>query len=378
MHVGVNGLFLQRIATGTGQYTRQLLRLLPALHPGATFTVVGGRVWPPDSHSRWRSAGFGPSMDGRYHDVAKLWWEQFGFPAQARRSGATLLHSPYWASPLVPGLPSVVTIHDVIHALLPDYRGNAKVRAYTRLVSASARRASAIVVDSECSRRDAVRVVGVDPTRVHVVYLAADERYRPMPDHVAATSVERRWGIAQPYFLYIGATDRRKDVPTLLRAWRRIVGTLPDHVLVIGGFTPPHRGSLYPDLGALMRDLGIEAHVRLIGPVGDDEKHALLAGCRAFVFPSIYEGFGLPPLEGMATGAAVVAARASSIPEVVCDAGLMFAPGDDAELAEHLGTLATEPGARAHVREACLAQAQRFSWRRTAEQTLAVYEEVKG
>lgn len=376
MHVAINGYFLQRPMTGSGQYTIGLLRESAALRPGDRFTVFGGRERRlPFAAPGVRVVACGPPVDGRLHNLRKVAWELVGFPARAAVATSDLLHTPYWAPPLAASRPVVVTIHDVIPALWREYRGGRLGAAYTRLVSATARGAAAILVDSECSRQDAVRLLGVRADRVHTVYLAAGERFHPVED-ARATAVANRLGIDGPYFLYLGATDKRKDVPTLLRAWQQAGPRLPGRSLVIGGFIPPHASALYPDLPELVAELGIADRVTFLGPVAADDQVALLSGCVGFVFPSRYEGFGLPPLEAMACGAPVVAAGASSLPEVVGDAGLLFPPGDAAALAHHLIRLGEDDDLRARLGAAARERAATFTWRRTAEQTLGVYDRV--
>ncbi|HEV7217070.1 MAG TPA: glycosyltransferase, partial [Chloroflexota bacterium] len=166
MRLAVNAFFLNQPHTGSGQYFRQLIDALPAVDPELEVLLLLGR----------RASG--PARRGE--NVYKLLWEQVGVPVCAARRGADLLHVPYWAPPVVTPVPVVATIHDVIPAILPEYRGSPLVAAYTRLVGLAARRARRVIVDSECSKRDLVRVVGVAAERVDVAPLAADTLFRPL------------------------------------------------------------------------------------------------------------------------------------------------------------------------------------------------------
>jgi glycosyltransferase involved in cell wall biosynthesis len=357
MHVAVNALFLQQPHTGSGQYTRHLLDALHVVDPALRLTSLDGPLMPRAGQ--------------RGEDLAKLVWEQGVVAMRAARIRADLLHVPYWAPPLFSPIPVVATIHDVIPALLPEYRGGRLVAAYTRLVGIAARRARRLIVDSECSKRDLARVVGVPADRVDVAPLAADSRFRPIDQPVAAAYCRDRWGLGRPFFLYVGGNDVRKNVPALLHAWSAASRQLSGHELVIAG-TMRQEPPFFPDVQGLAAELGLK-RIRLLGAVSDVEKHQLLGSCMAFVWPSRYEGFGLPPLEAMQSGAPVISSDRSAMPEVVGEAGILISPDDVEAIAEAIVLLASDEGLRERLRAAGLVQAAQFSWQRTAELTMASY-----
>jgi len=303
--------------------------------------------------------------------VTKLLWEQAAVPLLTAARGAELLHVPYWAPPALTRVPVVATIHDVIPALLPEYRGSRLVAAYTRLVSFTARRARRLIVDSECSKRDLVRVVGVAPERVDVIPLAANPLFRPLDAGAAAAACRQRWNLERSFLLYVGGNDVRKNLPTLLRAWSIAAARLSDHELVIAGAMrnePP----FFPDIRGLAAQLALP-RLRFLGSVLDAEKHLLFAACTAFVWPSRYEGFGLPPLEAMQAGAPVISSDSSSMPEVVGQAGLLVPPDDVGALTAALVNVASDLQLQTQLRAKGLARAAAFTWRRTAELTLESY-----
>lgn len=357
MKVILNGWFAGQ-HVGSGQYTDQLLAAFRALAPadgptGDHLTLVQ------------------PSGRGA---LAKLWFEQVTFPRHS--AGADIAHVPYWAPPLRPIVPTVVTVHDLIPLLLPDYRRDIRVRAYTTLVARATPYAAAVLADSEHTAADIRSHLDVDPARVHVVPLGV-----AMPEDRAgldarAADLRTRRRLPARFGLYLGGFDARKNLLTLLRAWRDVyAGTRTP--LVIAGRLPAAGDDLFRHPSELARQAGLaeEAYI-LLGPVGEGEKWALYRAAAVFAFPSRYEGFGLPPLEAMAVGTPVVAADASSLPEVVGDAGLLVAPEDVAGWASAIRGIVGDSGKAAALAEAGRSRAAGFTWQRTAAMTREVYSTV--
>jgi len=336
MRVSLNGYFLNNPHTGSGQYTLQLIEHISDLAVAKPQSLLS--------------------------NPAKLRWEQLQWPAVARKAGATLLHSPYFALPLTRSLPAVVTIHDLIPMLLPAYRGSPLVRAYTWLQARACRSAEAILVDSECSKRDVLRLLRVPEDRVHVVYLGVDPRFTP--DHAGPSPLDK------PYVFYLGGLDVRKNVPALIRGFAQIAPEYPELVLAIAG-QPHHPSPMFPDLRAVAAPLG--DRVRFLGHVSDDDKLALYRHAELFAFPSLYEGFGLDPLEALARGCPVVCSNASSLPEIVGAAALLFDPNDEPALAAAMRQALADPEP---LRAKGPPQAAKFTWAKTAEQTALIYRQV--
>lgn len=380
MRIAINGYFLDQETTGSGQYVRHLLQALLAEDDAHHYEVMApeGTTVAAQAQPRLRVSYLAKRWGNE--NLAKAWFEQATFPRACRQAGATLAHVPYFASPLWPTTPTVVTVHDLIPLLLPAYRGDLRVRAYMRLVALAARRADAILTDSLAAKRDIVRLLRVPEGRVRVTYLAAEARYRPEPDPAAAVEVRARYGLPERYVLYLGGYDQRRNVGTLLRAFAELVRRLelPDEspCLALAGGLPSVDNDFTPDPRRLLRELGLEARVRCIGRVREEDKPALYRAADLFVFPSSYEGFGLPPLEAMACGTPVVAAEATSLPEIVGSGGVLVRTTDVGAWAEAMLSLWRDETRRRALAAAALEQAARFSWRRTAHQTLQVYHEV--
>jgi glycosyltransferase involved in cell wall biosynthesis len=280
---------------------------------------------------------------------------------------------PYFAPPVRSRVPVVTTVGDIIPLLLPEYRGRAHVRAYMGLVRRAVRGSAQILTFSARSRDDIVAHLRLPRERVTPVLLAAGDQYSPGDQAAARAEVARRYGLHEPFIYYVGGLDARKNVATLLRAFALLRSRGLPVTLAIAGRALGGDRALFPDLDALCADLELGPTVRRID-VPLEDGPLLYRACTVFAFPSRYEGFGLPPLEAMACGAPVVVSDASSLPEVVGPAALRVPPDDVVGWAAALGRLLGDPGLRAELRAQGLAQAARFSYRRVAEETLAVLE----
>ncbi|MBC8248346.1 MAG: glycosyltransferase family 4 protein, partial [Anaerolineales bacterium] len=253
-------------------------------------------------------------------------------------------------------------------------------------VAAAARKAEAIITVSQASKRDIVRYLRIPPDRIHVTYEAAGEAFQPVEDEACPepsrraqlAGIRQKYDLPKRYLLYLGGFDQRKNIPTLLRAFALLVNKQQQARLVIAGRLPGRDNPLFPDPCRLVRELEVEEKVIFTGWVAEEDKPALLSGATAFVFPSLYEGFGLPPLEAMACGAPVIASNRSSLPEVVGEGGILVGPTDAEALAEAMEVLLMDDILRVELRTRALAQAARFSWRQTALETLVVYRKVVG
>ncbi|MBE9508937.1 MAG: glycosyltransferase, partial [Chloroflexi bacterium] len=224
MRIAINAWFWNSPTAGSGQYTRRLVEHLVALEPGLEILLVAPKGWrchvsrftPPVSRDTQPET---LNLKLETGSLRKTCFEQIAFPRACRRLGADVAHVPYWAPPLRSSVPTVVTIHDLIPLLLPEYQGGPLVRFYTALVSRAALRAALVLTDSEASKRDIVAHLGLPGERVRTVYLAASERYTPMS--LSSLPGGSRRGVPERYVLYLGGFDVRKNVATVLKAYRR-------------------------------------------------------------------------------------------------------------------------------------------------------------
>jgi glycosyltransferase involved in cell wall biosynthesis len=295
--------------------------------------------------------------------------------AELRRRPVDLLHVQYTAPPFAP-CPVVATIHDLSFEHLPEtFRRRSRVQLRLT-VRRTARAAAHVIAPSEYTRQDLVKSYGLDPSRVSVVPLAAAPHFRPVEDAAAVARARARYRIGGEYVLAVGSIQPRKNLARLVRAYadlRRERGrsNLPQLVLV------GRQAWLYGETLRAVEESGARDSIILTGYVSEGDLPALYTGALCFVYPSFFEGFGLPPLEAMRCGAPVLAGDLTSLPEVVGDAGLLVNPLDTCALARALARLIDDAGLRADLRERGLNRARSFDWRNTARMTLQVYRKVK-
>ena len=378
MKIGVNAQFFQFPASGSGQYLSHLLSALADIDSTNTYMLFGSQpieqtirpVFP--YHVRPV-----PPLAARNENIEKVVWEQWTGPAAARRSHVDLLHVPYFAPPLFPQTPTVVTIHDVIPLRLPAYQPNRKIKTYMQLIAQAAQRTTMIITVSQHAKQDIIDRLHIPPSRIRVIYEAAGDEYQPIQDPQRQAEVRNRYGLGERYVFYLGGLDVRKNVPQLIRAFAQLYHQLddPDLRLLIAGNPDKQKGPLFPDPRPIAQELGVSNQITYRF-VEEEDKPVLYSGASVFVFPSLYEGFGLTPLEAMSCGTPVVCSNRTSLPEVVGDAALSVDPEDTRALVEAMYSVLTNPALETELRDRSLRQASQFNWRKTARETLAVYEEV--
>lgn len=379
MHVAINAYFWDQVHTGSGQYTRQLVYYLNRLVSDLDITLIY-----PQTPGRQPLAQVPPSVrvhpvPGRAGHLGKVLFEQIGFPRACREVGATVIHVPYWGAPLQAPAPLVVTVHDLTTMLVPEYRRPLRARLYNALVAASARGADQIITDSFASRDDIVTHLQIPEEKVTAVHLAVGPEYQPADNSLVDMAVLKKYDLPDFYILYLGGYELHKNVTTLLLAWSYVGQALgEDYPLVLAGRKPTQASAVYPDYDAYIQKLRIEPYVRWIGFVEEADKPVLYRNAETFVFPSKHEGFGLPVLEALASGTPVVTTDASSLPEVVGDAGFAVDPDDARGMAGAIISTVIQENLAADLRSKAGEQAARFSWEQTATQTALVYDRVAG
>jgi glycosyltransferase involved in cell wall biosynthesis len=384
MRIGINALFLQKPATGMGQHLLHLLQGLDSLDDkDQQYMLLAPRfrraytVRAPQLSDRFREVEVVSALARLGENVEQVWWEQVGIVLAGMREKIDLLHCPYWSSPLWSPWPTVVTVHDVIQFVLPEYAWRKISRVYFGLVSAGARRAQAVITVSECSKQDIMKIIGLGPERIHVIGNAVDASLYPVRDAWLLANVRERYGIAPRFVLYFGGFDMRKNVPRLIEAYARLPEALRrEYQLVIAGRYQHLGHPLYPDPRQTVRRLGLEGNVIFTGQIREQDKAPLYSAATVFAFPSLYEGFGMPVLEAMACGTPVVTSNVSALPEVAGDAGLLVNPYAPEAIGEALAELLESAARREDLSRRGLERARRFTWPQVAEQTVRVYKQI--
>nr|HET6902798.1 glycosyltransferase family 1 protein [Ktedonobacteraceae bacterium] len=381
MKIGINAFCFRLPATGLGQYLLHLANTLMEIDQCNEYVMFGpGSATPEDfRHPEIHSVYAAPSWTRNNANIEKVTWEQWTGPAAAQKAGVDIFHYPYFAAPLLPRTPTISTIGDLIHFRLPQYLEGPIKKTYMRMNMQAAYKAALLITFSKHARQDIVDLMHIPPERVRVIYLAAGDEYHPVLDPSKQTEVRARYGVGEHYIFYLGGFDQRKNVLQLVRAFAQLCYRIanPNLQLFIAGDLGKQNGlpSLFPDPRSLAAELGVSDRI-IYRFVEEKDKPALYSGAEAFVYPSSYEGFGLPPLEAMSCGAPVICSNRTSLPEVVGDAAITLNPDDTGAMVDAMYGVLTNQTLRADLSERSLQRAAQFNWRKTAIETIAVYEEV--
>jgi len=368
---------------GTGKIAEMLLRNLPDVAPGHEFHVLLDRSKPVEPFlfgSRYRRVVHAvPALFSLGDAIADT---HLYLPFTLNGVRADVFH--FFAHVDVPAVHvhpnTVVTVLDLIPLALPDlYRPERNVFyiAYQRLLKRTVRRARAVMTISEHSKKDILKWFGIPDENVHSVPLGVDSIFRKTEDPLRLGYIREKYGIRRPFVFYVGGIDPRKNVPRLVRAYgefARQTGGRYDFVIA-GGI---RNEAEFPDLETCIRENGLGDRIRLTGYVPLEDLPLLYSSAEMFVFPSLYEGFGLPVLEAMACGTPVVSSDASCMPEVVGDAGLLVDPLRVNGLAEAMVALVRHPDLKKRLVERGIRRAKQFTWKKAAEKTFDVYRKTAG
>ncbi len=380
MKVAINAWFWDRPSVGSGQYLKYVLPALLAVDNSLEIVLISPKPFHPAPdptvpNLTWQVAQTPWPNQGS--NMAKVWFEQVTFPRVCKKLAVDLAHVPYFGSALAPGVPTVVTIHDLIPMVLPEYRGDWRVRLYTSLVAAAAPQANIILADSQASKQDILARLNVPDEQVRVVYLAPAPHFGPPQSWAELEAIKEKYNLPAEFVLYLGGYDVRKNVSALLHAFTWVSNTLKDAFpLVLAGRLPDEDTPFFPNPLRIAHKLGIEKYIVTPGWIDEEDRPLLYAAASVFVYPSRYEGFGLPVLEAMACGTPVVTTNAASIPELAGNAAFQLDPTDTKHMAAPILRLCTEEDSRDDLVERGFDQVEKFSWQKTAEKTVQAYRDA--
>ena len=363
MKIGITSAFFRNYRAGTWVYANSLLQAFDGLHECADSistvdflgaSVTGLRNIP---HVTYPAAS---------NKLAKIVWPNLVLPRRAARDNFDVIHATTHYGTFVPcKYRNVITLTDVSPLLHPETHGRGQVMYHRYLLPLVLKRADAVVTISHSSKKDIVACCRIGEEKVHVIHLGVDGKFVP----AAAGESPFTRSLPERYILNIGTLEARKNLPRLLEAYAIARGKGLDLKLLIGG-APGWRLS---NLAGIVEKFKLEKDVVFLGFVEDADLPVLYSRASYFVYPSIYEGFGMPLLEAMACGTPVITSNCSSMPEVAGDAALLVDPLDVTDIADRMLELAGSPDLRDRLRSAGLARAARFSWRETARRTMDVY-----
>ncbi len=354
MRIGIDAQTTLGEKTGFGFYVDSLTQALQKIAGDDQFSL------------------FYPGQEADLSMPQRFWWDQVALPSKATKAHIDLLHQPAFSVPvLYPGR-KVVTIHDVISLFYTDIPFFSR-QFYSKWMPFSYHFADHFITSSEHTRRDVMSRLNIPADKITVVYLAASEEYRHAVTRQELDRVARTYHLNAPYILNVGTINPRKNLEFLVRVFAEVKHNhhIP-HQLVITG----KKGWHYDQLFKLVHDLGLTEDVIFTGYVEDGDKSALYHGADLFVFPSLYEGFGLPPLEAMSCGIPTISSNTSSLPEVIGEGGITLSPHDEALWVKAMTQVLTDKTLHTELGQKAKKQAKQFSWERCARETLAVYHKI--
>ena len=380
MRIGLDYTSAVWQGAGIGRYCRELVQALVELDEENEYVLfVAGR--PPPDQRQTLQARFGtcPNVRLRLAPIPERWlvrlWHrlQVPLPVEMFTGPLDIFHSPDFTLPPVRNAKKLLQIHDLSFLRVPEHADPRLRRFLETVVPRCVQQANLVLADSQHTKRDTVELLQVPSDRVMVILGAVEPGFHPVRDEQELERVRACYDLPESFILGLSTLEPRKNFIGLIEAYDMLVGrTAAPHHLVIGG----GKGWLYEDIFRRVAELGLEDRVHFLGFVAEENLPALYTLADVFAYPSFYEGFGLPVLEAMACETPVVASNASSLPEVVGEAGLMVSPADTEGLARALERILTDPSLRemlvAHGRD----QASRFTWERAARQLLSAYLHV--
>lgn len=374
MRIGLNAHLLSFEPTyrqaGVSKYIEALLRYLPEVAPDLAVVAFTGPARPLPEQ------GFEQRIEWRHSRLptakpeVRIGWEQTSGVVAAHRARIDLLHAPVNVISMGVRLPQVVTVHDLAFHHYPEQYPGMKQRYLRAMTRQSVRRATRVIAVSEATRQDIISVYDIEPARVVTVPNGVDDGMRPLPSEDVQAFREEQ-GLPEHFFLFLGTLQPRKNIAALVRAYATASMGV-DWPLVIAGA----KGWQYEQIYAQVQDLGLEDRVHFAGHVPGEQLAHWYSAATILVYPSLYEGFGLPLLEAMACGTPVIGSNVSSLPEVIGDAGVQVDPRNVPALAEAMLRLAADGELRQQLSRRGLERAASFTWREAASKTVDVYRQV--
>ncbi|MFL7839095.1 MAG: glycosyltransferase family 4 protein [Candidatus Promineifilaceae bacterium] len=367
---------------GIGRYTRELVRALVDLDSQNSYTLFSARIPSErlknnqpllDSLTSQSKITYRPAPLVE-HWLYRLWYRlRLPVPVQLFSGRLDLFHSPDFVLPPISGdIPTLLTVHDLSFIHFPDTFPPVLVNYLNRVVPWSVSRAAHVLADSNSTKMDLMEQWAVPEDKITVLYSGVNQDYQPVKDPLLLDKVKKIYDLGDaPYLLSVGTIQPRKNYQMLIQAFASIAGSYPHNLFIAGG-----KGWLEDNMMAEAARQGIADRVRFLGFIADEHLPALYSAASLFLFPSLYEGFGLPVLEAMACGVPAVISNSSSLPEVGGEAALHLDPRQPEAWSEGMDRVLSDPGLAAAMVDAGFEQVQRFSWEKSAQELLDIYDSL--
>lgn len=304
--------------------------------------------------------------------IMRYLWDYFKIPIEFSIGEVDIIHIMDFLIPKIRKAKLIVTIHDISSILFPQWHTRYTKRWVRNRIHLAKEKADRIIVDSIHTKKDLVQTLGVSEDLITVIYGGVGEQFQPIKDQEILKRVKKRCRIRDKYLLFLGTLEPRKNIPGLIRAFHKIKNRFSDYQLVIAG----KKGWKFQEIFKTVEELKLEDRVIFTGYLPEEDIPSLYSGAELFVYPTLYEGFGFPPLEDMACGTPVITSNLSSLPEVVGEAGILIDPNDIDELSQAMESVLSDENLKRELRAKGLRQAAKFSWEKCAQETLKVYQEV--
>lgn len=369
MKIGWNVTLLKNNLSGVGNYIEKVIKKINCMNTRNNLVLFG-----TDNNYNYKKLNFKDEIilsnkiisDSK---ILRIIWEQIILPLKSKKQQIDILHCPAHVIPLFSSQITVVTVHDLAFKLFPKtFRWQNRI--YLNLiVPLSIKRADMIIAVSKNTKEDIVKEYGINPDKIKVIYNGVNDKYKPIKNKKTTNKLKEKYKLPKNYILYLGTLEPRKNIKRLIKAFDKLNHN--DLKLVIAG----GKGWLYDDIFKLVKTLNLENKIIFTGYIDEEDIVPLYSSATIFIYPSLYEGFGLPPLEAMACGTPVITSNISSLPEVVGDAAITVDPYDINDIASSIRQILNNKILQEDLRKKGLQQAQKFSWEKTAEETLKLYKE---
>ena len=369
MKIGIDARMYSSSFTGIGRYTHELIKHLVRIDKDNTYVIFLNEK--EFEHFSIEAANITKvQVDAPHYSVK----EQTVFLKEILKHKIDLMHFTHFNAPLLYNKPFVVTIHDLTPSF---YKGKKRVNplermGYNIVVKNSIKKSKHIIAVSENTKKDIQKLFQIPAEKISVIYEAVGEEFKQVQDQESLKQTKQKYSLSRPFLLYTGVWRDHKNVTGLIKAFGELRKQDQDIDLVITGKEDPY----YPEVKELPKQLGVEKFVRLVGFVSEQELIDLYNLATLFVFPSLYEGFGLPVLESMACGTPVVASNVSSIPEVCGEACMLFNPEDTNDMANKIQQVLQDKELQEKMIEQGFTNLKKFSWGKMVQETLQVYQKI--